>query len=76
MLLAERHARERVDRLTEAIEELVPNWLLGNVLEALQSRRGAALIGAVTFKTEVGAVRRFTHPRELMTFLGLVPSEN
>ena len=76
MLLAERQARKHVDRLTAAIEELVPNWSLGNVLEALQSRRGTALIGAVNFMTEVGDVRRFSHPREPMIFLGLVPSEN
>jgi transposase len=75
MVLAERHARERVDRLMTAIEELVPGWSLGGAVEALQSLRGVALIGAVTFMTEVGDVRRFEHPRQLMAFLGLVPSE-
>jgi transposase len=76
MLLAERHTRERVNRLTAAIEEQVPNWSLCNVVEALQFLRGVALIGAVTFMTEVGDVRRFDHPRQLMAFLGLVPSEH
>lgn len=75
MVLAERHARERLERLTAAIEELVPDWSLGVVVEALQSLRGVALIGAVTFMTEVGDVRRFDHPRKLMSYLGLVPSE-
>lgn len=75
MVLAERHARERVDRLMTAIEELVLSWSLGGAVEALQSLRGVALVGAVTFMTEVGDVRRFDHPRQLMAFLGLVPSE-
>jgi transposase len=30
---------------------------------------------AVTFVAEVGDVRRFATPQELMAFLGLVPSE-
>ena len=76
MVLAERHARERVDRLMTAIGDLVPGWSLGGAVEALQSLRGVALIGAVTFMTEVGDVRRFDHPRQLMAFLGLVPSEH
>ena len=75
LILAERHARERVERLTEAIEDLVQDWSLGGAVEALQTLRGVALIGAVTFLAEVGDVRRFSHPRQLMSYLGLVPSE-
>jgi transposase len=33
------------------------------------------LIVAVTFVTEIGDVRRFESPRQLMGYLGLVPSE-
>lgn len=33
------------------------------------------LIVAVTFATEIGDVRRFDSPRQLMGYLGLVPSE-
>lgn len=58
-----------------SIEELVPDWSLGPVVEALQALRGVALIGAVTFMAEIGDVRRFEHPRKLMAYLGLVPSE-
>ena len=75
MVLAERHARERVDRLTAAIEELAPLWSLAGVVEALQALKGVGLIGAVTFMTEIGDLRRFDHSRKLMGFLGLVPSE-
>jgi transposase len=40
-----------------------------------QARRGVALIVAVTFATEVGDVRRFDSPGQLMGYLGLAPSE-
>ena len=75
MVLAERHAVERVARLTGGSEELVPIWQLGPVVEALQALRGVALINAVTFMAEFGDVRRFEDPRKLMAYLGLVPSE-
>jgi len=75
MIMAERHAMERVGRLTFGIEELLPDWRLGPVVDALQGLRGVALISAVTFMAEIGDVRRFENPRKLMAFLGLVPSE-
>jgi transposase len=45
------------------------------VVEALQALRGVSFVTAVGLVTEVGDIRRFDHPRELMAFLGLVPSE-
>ena len=38
--------------------------------------RGVALIVAVTVVAEVGDFRRFANPRQLMAYLGLVPSEH
>jgi transposase len=40
-------------------------------------RRCAAspFVVAVTFVAEIGDLRRFDNPRQLMAFLGLVPSE-
>ena len=43
--------------------------------EHLQVLRGVRLICAATFMVEVGDVRRFTNPRQLLGHLGLVPSE-
>ena len=37
--------------------------------------RGVSFLVAVTFAAEVGDVRRFSTPRQLMAFRGLVPSE-
>ena len=44
-------------------------------MDALQALRGVSFVTAVGLVTEVGDIRRFDHPRQLMAFLGLVPSE-
>ena len=46
------------------------------VVEALQAMRGVALIVAVTLIAEAGDLSRFDNPRQLMAYLGLVPSEH
>ena len=46
------------------------------VVEAIQAMRGVALIVAVTVVAEVGDFARFANPRQLMAYLGLVPSEH
>lgn len=66
----------RCDRLVAHIEELWPGWSLAWLVEALQALRGFALINAVTLAAEVGDPRRFDSPRQLMGYLGLVPSEH
>lgn len=66
----------RVRRLTEQIRQLVPQWRLFPVVQALQSLRGVSLIVAVTTVAELGDLKRFKSPVELMSYLGLVPSEH
>jgi transposase len=46
------------------------------VVKALQAMRGVALVVAVTVVAEVGDFRRFANARQLMAYLGLVPSEH
>ncbi len=75
MVEAVRLAKERVERLELAMQEFIPRWSLAPIVQALQSLRGVDLIVAVTFVTEVGDLRRFESPRQLMAYLGLVPSE-
>jgi transposase len=65
----------RVERLTDQLRHLVPAWRWAPVVDALQALRGVSFVTAVGLVAEVGDLRRFTHPRELMAFLGLVPSE-
>jgi transposase len=46
------------------------------VVEAVQALRRVGLIVAVTVVAEVGDFSRFANPRQLMAYLGLVPSEH
>jgi transposase len=68
-------AHERVERLTAALREQVAEWRLQPVVGAIMTLRGIDLIAAVTLIGELGDLRRFAHPKQLMAFLGLVPSE-
>ena len=45
------------------------------VVSADQALRGVSFLVAVTFASEGGDGRRFDSPRQLMAFMGLVPSE-
>jgi len=75
MVEAVRISKERVERLEAAIKEFIPEWSLSPVVQALQTLRGIDLIVAVTCATELGDLRRFDNPRQLMGYLGLTPSE-
>ena len=75
MLLAMRQAQERIERLEEAIRTAVPDWSLAEMVTALMAMRGIDLISATAFLAEIGDLSRFQTPRELMAYLGLVPSE-
>jgi transposase len=69
-------AERRRDRLGQQIQELVPDWSLAPVVTALQAMRGVAFLSAVVLVAEVGDFRRFANPRQLIAWLGLVPSEH
>jgi transposase len=74
--LAVEQATERIDRLTRDIGELVEQWTLGPLVKALQALRGVQLLTATVLAAEVGDFTRFSNPRQLMAYLGLVPSEH
>jgi len=76
MLLAVRQAQERIARLEQAIGAAVPDWSLAEMVTALMAMRGIDLISATAFLAEIGDLSRFQTPRELMGYLGLVPSED
>jgi transposase len=73
---AAQDAEKRRDVLTEQIRELIPEWSMAPVVTALQAMRGVAMVIAVTLVAEVGDLTRFSNPRDLMSHLGLVPSEH
>jgi transposase len=76
MMLAVRQAQERIARLEEAIRSALPEWSLAEMVTALMAMRGIDLISATTLLAEIGDLSRFQTPRELMGYLGLVPSED
>lgn len=73
---AVRERTDRVERLTEQILKLLPPWPVAPVVQALQALRGVAPVIAATVVAEIGDFSRFTSPRQLMAYLGLVPSEH
>jgi transposase len=75
MLNAVQTTVERLDRLEAALIEIIPVWTMAPVVAAFQAMRGVQVMTAVTMVAEAGDLRRFDHPRQLMAFLGLVPSE-
>jgi transposase len=68
--------RERVKRLSDQISLAVEGWRMAPMVKALQSLRGISLIAAAITVAELGDLSRFQHPKELMAYLGLVPSEH
>jgi transposase len=53
----------------------VAGWSLAPLVEALQALRGVGLVIAATLVAEIGDLSRFESPKQLMSWLGLVPSE-
>ncbi len=72
---AVREADERVERVTAALREQVAAWRWAGLVQALMSLRGVDFVAAVTLVAELGDFSRFAHPKQLMSYLGLVPSE-
>ena len=69
-------ARRRVAGLEGQMREALERWSLRPVVEGLIALRGVDVVTAMTVLAEVGDLTRFDSPRELMSFLGLVPSEH
>ncbi len=75
-LAAVKDAQRRVAGLEAQMREVLPTWSLAPVVEALMAMRGISVITAMTVLAELGDISRFDSPRQLMAYLGLVPSEH
>ena len=71
-----RELLERVHRLTRQIQELIPSWQMAPLVTALQALRGVSLVIAATTVAELGDLTRFDSAKQIMAYLGLVPSEH
>ena len=74
--LAVQSAEQRVDRLTTALIEATQGWRFEPVVAALRALRGIDTVAAIGLVTEIGDISRFATARQLMGYLGLVPSEH
>jgi len=69
-------AGERIARCEEAMRALLEKWHLRPAVEALMAMKGFRTVAAMILVSELGEVHRFSHPRQVMAYLGLVPTEN
>ena len=68
-------AEERLVVIERQMREALVSWSLSPLVAALMAMRGVRLITAMTLAGELGDLTRFDSPQELMSFVGLTPSE-
>jgi len=74
-LISVQLASERIARCEAAMSDLLGKWRLEPAVRALMAMKGFQSVAAMIVVSELGALDRFTHPRQVMAYLGLVPSE-
>ena len=66
---------ELLGRLEGQLREHSQGWRFAPVIAALQALRGVQFTVAIITVAELGDLTRFDSPRQLMSYLGLTPSE-
>jgi len=69
-------AEERIARCEQAMRDLLAGWRLEPAVKALMAMKGFQIVAAMILVSELGEIHRFAHPRQVMAYLGLVPTEN
>lgn len=69
-------ATRRVADLTDQVMQALSGWSLAPLVDALTALRGVDKLAATVLLAELGDISRFDSPKQLMAFLGLVPSEH
>ena len=69
-------ATQRVADLTDQLMRALPGWSLAPVVDSLVALRGIDKLAATVLLAELGDISRFESPKQLMAYLGLVPSEH
>lgn len=75
-LISIQAAAERIERCEAAMRVLLDKWRLPPAVEALMAFKGFQTVAAMILVSELGAIVHFFHPRQIMAYLGLIPSEN
>lgn len=73
---AAKAASQRVADITAQMERVLPQWSLAPVVDSLVALRGIDKLAAMVLLAELGDISRFDSPKQLMAYLGLVPSEH
>jgi transposase len=71
-----RQCRERVLRYDGMLQDVAKQWKRETQVRKLQALRGVSFLIAMGIIAELGDLRRFKSPRQLMAYVGLTPSEN
>jgi len=66
---------ERLRRVDDEIEALAATPRYADKVRYLCAFRGVGLVTAMVFLTELPRIERFRSPKELMAYVGLIPSE-
>lgn len=69
-------AAKQVERIEAQMEQLLRTWSRKPMVEALMGFRGFQRTAAMVVVAEIGDFKRFKHPKQLMAYLGVVPSED
>jgi len=70
------HLVDRLAQIDEELHEHAKGWRLAPLVAAYQALRGVQFHVAVTIVAELGDLTRFDTPRQLMSYVGLHPSEH
>lgn len=73
---AVKQADERLQTMNTLMAKALPEWSMAPVVHSLKALRGIDTTAAMILIAELGDVSRFESPRQLMAYLGLVPSEH
>ncbi len=73
---AAKAATQRVTDMMSQMLRVLPQWRMAPVVDALTALRGIDKLSAMTLLAELGDISRFQSPKQLMAYLGLVPTEH
>ncbi len=73
---AAKAASKRVAQMMGQMLRVLPQWRLAPVVDGLTALRGIDKLSAMTLLAELGDISRFESPKQLMSYLGLVPGEH
>lgn len=68
-------ATKKLDQLCTYIQQVRMTWSQSVIIDSMRALRGIDTLAAMTILAEIGDFSRFEHPKKLMSYFGLTPSE-